>query len=132
LKAYGWSPDDAQVAFCEFIGNTTSKLWLVDVEKGEKRLLSGTAEKADGYYDSPLFSKDGKGIFVITDRGSDVRRLTYLNLASGQFKSLTAAINWDVGVPSVTELDVTFLLTAISSCGHTLNPLSVDRRDGLL
>ena len=34
-KAYGWSPDDTQVVFCEFIGNTTSRLWLVDVEKGE-------------------------------------------------------------------------------------------------
>lgn len=96
LKAFGWSPDDTQVAFCEFIGNTTSRLWLVDVEKGEKRLLSGNAEKADEYYDSPLFSKDGKGIFVITDRGSDVRRLAYLNLSSGQFKSLTPVINWDV------------------------------------
>ncbi len=96
LKAFGWSPDDTQVAFCEFIGNTTSKLWLVDVEKGEKRLLSGNAEKAAEYYDSPLFSKDGKGIFVITDRGSDVRRLAYLNLSGGQFKSLTDAINWDV------------------------------------
>ncbi|HEX8999772.1 MAG TPA: hypothetical protein VGB07_07720, partial [Blastocatellia bacterium] len=96
LKAYGWSPDDMQVVFCEFIGNTTSRLWLVDVEKGEKRLLSGNAEKADEYYDSPLFSKDGKGLFVITDRGSDVRRLAYLNLSSGQFKNLTSAINWDV------------------------------------
>jgi len=96
LKAFGWSPDDTQVAFCEFIGNTTSRLWLVDVEKGEKRLLSGNAEKADEYYDSPLFSRDGKGLFVITDRGSNVRRLAYLNLSSGQFKSLTPAINWDV------------------------------------
>jgi dipeptidyl aminopeptidase/acylaminoacyl peptidase len=96
LKAYGWSPDDTQVAFCEFIGNTTSKLWLVDVEKGEKRLLSGSAAKTEEYYDSPLFSKDGKGLFVITDRDSDVRRLAYLNLTNGQFKSLTPAINWDV------------------------------------
>jgi dipeptidyl aminopeptidase/acylaminoacyl peptidase len=96
LKAYDWSPDDTQVVFCEFIGNTTSRLWLIDVEKGEKRLLSGNVEKADEYYDSPLFSKDGKGIFAITDRGSDVRRLAYLNLATGQLKSLTAGINWDV------------------------------------
>lgn len=96
LKAHDWSPDDTQVTFCEFIGNTTSRLWVVEVEKGEKRLLSGKDEKADAYYDSPIFSKDGKGIFVITDRASDVRRLAYLDLSTGQFKNLTAAIHWDV------------------------------------
>ena len=40
LKAYDWSPDDENVAYCEFIANTISKLWLINVKTGEKRLLS--------------------------------------------------------------------------------------------
>src|SRR5215475_2759432 len=40
LKAYDWSPGDEQVAYCEFIANTISKLWLINVKTGEKRLLS--------------------------------------------------------------------------------------------
>ncbi|HMX25083.1 MAG TPA: prolyl oligopeptidase family serine peptidase [Blastocatellia bacterium] len=96
LKAFSWSPDDKQIAACEFIGNTRSRLWLVNAETGEKRLLSSKAEKTDEYYDTPQFSLDGKGLFVFTDRESDVRRLVYLDLASGQFKTLTPNINWDV------------------------------------
>lgn len=94
LKAYDWSPDDAQIVFCEYSGAATSRIWLVEVAKGEKRLLSD--EKGNEYYDTPQFSKDGKGIFVITDHDADVRHLSYLNLANGKCKSLTDEIYWDI------------------------------------
>ncbi len=83
LKAYDWSPDDKQAAYCEFISNTVSKLWLIDIASGEKRLLSSD-EKS--YYDSPQFSKDGKGLYVATDQDSDFRRLAYLDLKTKRFK----------------------------------------------
>ena len=40
LKAYAWSPDDKQIVFCDFLSNTTSTLWLIDVSTGKKVLLS--------------------------------------------------------------------------------------------
>lgn len=95
LKAYDWSPDDRQAVFCEFISNIDSKLWLLDVAKGEKRLLS--PQKGEGeYYSSPKFGKDGKGVYVITDRSSEFRRLAYLELGSGKLSYLTTEIKWDV------------------------------------
>jgi dipeptidyl aminopeptidase/acylaminoacyl peptidase len=95
LKAYDWSPDDRQVVFCEFISNIDSKLWLLDAANGAKRLLS--PQKGEGeYYSAPKFGKDGKGVYVITDRGSEFRRLTYLELGSGKFNYLTTEIKWDV------------------------------------
>jgi dipeptidyl aminopeptidase/acylaminoacyl peptidase len=96
LKAYDWAPDDEHVAYCEFIANTISKLWLINVKTGEKRLLSAASKKDEEYYDFPQFSQDGKGIYVITDKGSDFRRLAYLDLTTGRFKFLTADIKWDV------------------------------------
>lgn len=96
LKAYDWSPDDDQVAYCEFIANTISKLWLINVKTGEKRLLSTTGKKEEEYYDFPQFSQDGKGVYVVTDKGSDFRRLAYLDLTTGRFKFLTTDIKWDV------------------------------------
>jgi dipeptidyl aminopeptidase/acylaminoacyl peptidase len=96
LKAYDWSPDDENVAYCEFIANTISKLWLINVKTGEKRLLSSSGKKDEEYYDFPQFSQDGKGVYVVTDNGSDFRRLAYLDLATGRFKFLTTDIRWDV------------------------------------
>jgi hypothetical protein len=63
IKAYDWSPDDRQIVFCEFYSNVASKLWLIDVRTGEKRLLS-PQKKENEYYVSPEFSKDGRGIWV--------------------------------------------------------------------
>jgi len=96
LKAYDWSPDDKEVVFCEFISNAQSKLGLVNVGTGEKRLLLGNSEKENGYFSRPRFGKDGKGVYLVTDYNSDFRYMAYLNLADGQLKNLTAEIKWDV------------------------------------
>lgn len=89
FKAYDWSPDDRQVVFIDYTSNTTSALWLIDVGTAAKTLLSPRQEKPDDYYDSPQFGKDGKGIYVITDHDSDVRRLAYLELATKNPKYLS-------------------------------------------
>lgn len=94
LKAYDWSPDDAFVVYCEFVGNTQSKLWLVEIATGKTNLL--TPPKEIAYYGEPQFSADGKGIYVITDREADVRRLAYLDLATQKFTYLTDDVKWNV------------------------------------
>jgi dipeptidyl aminopeptidase/acylaminoacyl peptidase len=95
LKAFDWSPDDRQIVFCDFTANTASSLWLVDVASGEKRLLSPKTDRSE-LYDSPQFSHDGKGLYVITDHDSDVRRLAYIDLRTQKFIYLTDHIKWDV------------------------------------
>ncbi len=96
LKAYDWSPDDRKAVFCDFASNTASTLWLIDVASGEKTPLSSKKGTNADYYDAPQFSKDGKGIYVITDHDSQFRRLAHLNLATGQYKYLSDHIKWDV------------------------------------
>lgn len=94
LKAYDWSPDDKSVVYCEFVSNTNSKFWLVEIASGKTKMLSPKKEVA--YYGEPQFSSDGKGIFVITDRAADVRQLAYFDLATQKFTYLTKDVNWDV------------------------------------
>ncbi len=89
FKVYDWSPNDDQAVFVDYLSNSVSMLWLINVTNGQKTLLSPKGEKSDEYYDSPQFGKDGKGVFVITDRDSDVRRLAYIDLATKQFKYLS-------------------------------------------
>ncbi|PYP87229.1 MAG: peptidase S9, prolyl oligopeptidase [Blastocatellia bacterium AA13] len=95
LKAYDWSPDDRKAVFCEFTSNTTSSLWVIDVGAAERTLLSVKGDSSD-YYESPQFSKDGAGIYVITDRESEFRRVAYISLASKRITFLSSHIDGDV------------------------------------
>ena len=96
LKAFDWSPDDRKVLFCDFTSNTVSTLGIIDVTSGEKTLLSPKRGNEGDYYDYPQFSKDGKGVYVVTDRDSGFRRLAYVSLATGEYKYLSDQIEWDV------------------------------------
>jgi dipeptidyl aminopeptidase/acylaminoacyl peptidase len=95
FKAYDWSPDDKRIVFCDFTSNTASSLWLIDRETGKKALVSPKSEKPE-LYDFPQFSKDGKGLYVITDHDSEFRRLAYIDIASGKFGYIASGGNWDV------------------------------------
>lgn len=95
LKAYDWSPNDKQVVYCDFTSNTTSTLWVIDLASGSKVLLSPKRGQAE-LYDYPQFSKDGKGIYVVTDHDSDVRRLAYIDVASRKISYVASVGKWDV------------------------------------
>lgn len=91
-----WSPDDKKILLLEGISVNESYLWLVDTATGEKTALTPRNKGDQIAYSNARFSKDGKGIYVTTDRGSEFQRLVYLDLATKQTKVLTAAIPWDV------------------------------------
>jgi dipeptidyl aminopeptidase/acylaminoacyl peptidase len=95
FKAYDWSPDDKKIVYCDFTSNTASTLWVIDVVNGTKSLLSPKAAQSE-LYDNPQFSKDGKGIYVVTDHDSDFRRLAYIDLTSRKFSYVPSAHQWDV------------------------------------
>ncbi len=101
LQGGGWQPlawsfDDKQVLLAEEISANESYLWLVDVAAGQKRLLTpkGGAEKV--FYGDGAFSKDGRGLYVTTDRDSEFHRIAFLDLASLQHTYLTTEIPWDI------------------------------------
>jgi len=91
-----WSPDDKTILLLEELSINESYLWLVDSGTGEKTELTPrhTAEKIS--YAESHFSKDGKGIYTVTDRDSEFHRLAYVDLATKSPKYLTSGIPWDV------------------------------------
>ncbi len=94
--AQDWSPDDKQIVVGEGISVNESYLWLVDAASGEKKLVTPKGGAVKVAYGSAVFSKDGKGLYVTTDKDSEFQRLTYIDLASGAHTYLTSHINWDV------------------------------------
>jgi len=91
-----WSPDDGQILLSQGISVNESYLWLVDVASGQKTLLTPREAAETVAYDGAQFSRDGNGVYVTTDRGSEFQRLAYLDLATKRYRFLTSGIPWDV------------------------------------
>jgi len=97
----GWgpgdfSPDDKKMLVQKFVSANESYIYLYDVATGEKTLLTPQEGTEKVSYGGTEFSKDGKGIYLTTDKGSEFQRLMYMDLATKQMTPLTAHINWDV------------------------------------
>jgi dipeptidyl aminopeptidase/acylaminoacyl peptidase len=91
-----WSPDGQKILALEGISAKESYLWIVDAASGEKTLLTPKGGDVKIAYNGGRFSKDGKGLYVTTDKDSEFQRLTYIDLATKQHTYLTSNIPWDV------------------------------------
>ena len=92
---FDWSDDGLQLLLGESISINESYLHLLDLPSGRARLLTPkTGEKVA--YGRAQFSRDGKAIFLTTDKDSEFMRLTRMDLATGKLTPLTTKIPWDI------------------------------------
>jgi dipeptidyl aminopeptidase/acylaminoacyl peptidase len=91
-----WSPDDKKILLSEDLSINESYLWLVDTATGEKTALTPRDAKEKVSYWAGQFSKDGKGMYVTTDKDSEFHRLAYVSLGTKEYFYLTTEIPWDV------------------------------------
>jgi len=91
-----WSPDGQKILALDRISVNESYVWLIHVSSGEKTLLTPKGGNVKIAYSGGRFSKDGKGIYVATDKDSEFQRLAYIDLATKQHTYLTSNIPWDV------------------------------------
>ena len=97
LSAEDWSLEGAQLAVIRYHSNTDSELLLVEVATGKTRAI----EPAAGTSGPQLvvqarFAQDGRGLFFLSDRGGEFVGLHYLDLYTGQLRTLTPNPAWDV------------------------------------
>jgi dipeptidyl aminopeptidase/acylaminoacyl peptidase len=89
-----WSPDDTKLLIVNFVSANESHLNVLDiatavltpVSEGDDRASIGGAQ----------FTADGRGVYVITNRGAEFDQLRRIDLATGEFEVLTAHIPWDI------------------------------------
>ncbi|MFN3789923.1 S9 family peptidase [Massilia sp.] len=96
--SFAFSHDDKQLVYSEYVSANESYLWLMDVASGKSRRLTekGGKDEEKVAYGSATFSRDGKGIYTTSDRGSEFQRLVYIDIASGKETVLTPEIDWDI------------------------------------
>ena len=84
-----WSPDEQRILVIEGISANETYVWVFDAVGGGRTLLTPKGGKVKVAYGAGKFSKDGKGIYLTTDRDSEFQRLVYLDLATRKQTFLT-------------------------------------------
>jgi dipeptidyl aminopeptidase/acylaminoacyl peptidase len=95
-SAIDWSPDDRQILLSEYVSINESYLWLLDPPSGVKILITPRSGSQKIAYGGGAFSKNGKGLYVTTDKDSEFHRLAYLDLNTKKCTFLTDQIKWDI------------------------------------
>jgi dipeptidyl aminopeptidase/acylaminoacyl peptidase len=101
LEGGGWtpiafSPDDRKLLIGEYISANEKYLWLVDMKSGSKSPFLTKTGNEKIVYSHAEFSRDGNGIYAMTDKDSEFLRLAYIDLATKTHTFLTDDIKWDV------------------------------------
>lgn len=96
-----WTPDDSHLLLEEGISVNESRLYMLNLTSGAKtRLLPEKDERTT--YAGVAFTKDGKGVYIITNKDSEFNRLAYYEIANKKITFLTNAIPWDVDVADLS------------------------------
>jgi len=97
------SADRTQVLFTRDISNRESKLFVLDLASGKAKEIAPKAGKVR--YADARFARDGRSVYVISDRNSDFGRLVQIDIASGKDTVLTPDLSWDVETFTISDDD---------------------------
>ncbi|HTR57342.1 MAG TPA: prolyl oligopeptidase family serine peptidase, partial [Casimicrobiaceae bacterium] len=128
LPGTGWgnfsfSFDDKRVAFIQFKSVNETYVWVMDLATSEaKNVLPpvGVAPSGPIATFNVNFARDGKGLFLSTDRDGEFQKLAYFDLGSGKLEYFGAGGDWDV--ESIV----------LSPDGHTLAVITNEAGIGVL
>jgi len=95
-QAEDWSPDGKQLLVTNFVSAAESYVWLIDMDSSKKELLTPKSRNETAIHGNARFAKDGKGVYMTSDEGSEFERLVYLDLATHKTTLLTPDLQWDV------------------------------------
>ncbi len=105
-----WSPDDRKLLVLKYLSISEAYLYVVDLSSGQKREVEPAPTKVG--IAGAKFSRDGQGVYLISDLDSEFAQLRYVNLFTGDKTVISGRLSWDI-----EEL-------AISRDGHYLAYIS--------
>lgn len=91
-----WSPDDSKILVRKHTSILESYLWAFDAVTGNATLLFPKTGLERIAYKDAQYSKDGKSLFVLTDKDSEFLRLAIVDIESGVHEYLSGDVKWDV------------------------------------
>lgn len=91
-----WSNDDNQLVLREYLSVNESRLYILDIATGARTRLLPEKDERTTYYGID-YSKDGKGIFIVTNKDNEFNRLAYYEFATKKTHYISTSIPWNVG-----------------------------------
>jgi dipeptidyl aminopeptidase/acylaminoacyl peptidase len=93
-SALDWSPDDSKLLVRKYLSISESYLYIVDLSSGQKREVDPASAKV-GIVDA-RFTRDGQGVYFISDRDGEFAKLRYINLFTNDKTVISGHIPWDI------------------------------------
>lgn len=92
--ASAFSPDESKLLVQEYLSERETRWHMLDIASGESQPITPPAPAF--YYGGGVWSPDGRYLYFTSDRDGDFRKLYQLDLSYGNWKCLTADLEWDV------------------------------------
>lgn len=89
-----WSGDDRKLLLRKHVSAQEDYLYIVDLGNGQKREVDPSPSKVAIY--GAKFSRDGTGVYILSDRDGDNAKLRYVNIFTGEKNDISARSPWDV------------------------------------
>jgi dipeptidyl aminopeptidase/acylaminoacyl peptidase len=89
-----WSPDDRKLLVLKYLSVSEAYLYVVDLSTGQKKEVEPTPSKVGIV--GAKFSRDGQGVYLISDRDGEFAQLRYVNLFGGDKTVISGHLSWDV------------------------------------
>lgn len=111
----GWSPDGTKLTAVQLFSNMNQDVWLLDVNTGEKRLLT---EHEGNVLFIPLgWAGDNSGFYLLTNEGREFTGLAFVDANSGERRWIVTP-DWDVE-GAVTAADGRYLAYVVNEDGYS-------------
>jgi dipeptidyl aminopeptidase/acylaminoacyl peptidase len=89
-----WSPDDRKLLVLKTVASDEAYLYVFDLGTGQKKEVDPAPGKVTII--GGKFSRDGQGVYYISDRDSEFLRLRYASFFSNERTVISAGLSWDV------------------------------------
>jgi dipeptidyl aminopeptidase/acylaminoacyl peptidase len=125
--ALDWSADDRELLALQLVaGSTETRLWRIDVDSGRRTLVTPQAGQPARWM-AGQFSADGRAVYALSDRDSEVTRVWKGDLASGAWKPVT---DEGVAVEAFSAAPAGNLIAVVADRGATSELQLVDGGTG--
>ena len=96
-----WSPDDSKLLVLKEVSISEGYLYILDLGTGQKREVEPSPAKVGIV--GAKFTRDGQGVYLISDRESEFARLRYINLFTNDKTVISAHIPWDIEALTISR-----------------------------
>jgi dipeptidyl aminopeptidase/acylaminoacyl peptidase len=125
-----WSPDDRKLLVLKSVSVSEAYLYVIDLYTGQRREVEPSPAKVG--ITGAKFSRDGQGVYLISDRDGEFSQLRYVNLFTGDKTIISGRLPWDVEELAISR-DGHYLAYVSNEAGmDKLNVLDLRTRQDLI